>query len=118
MDSAITKFSGGNRQKHVLGRWLIHPEKMRLLLLSQPFQGVDIGARADIAKALHDAKKKGITVLVASSEVDEISHLTDRAYVCEETPWVEVIKENGWDRTLMEILLSRVKRKNGGNDEQ
>jgi ABC-type sugar transport system ATPase subunit len=111
MDAPIVKFSGGNRQKHVLGRWLTNLEKTRLLVLCQPNQGIDIGARADIARALHDAKMKGLTVLVASSEVDEISHLTDRAYMCEATPWVEVPGGPECERNLLETLLAGVKRK-------
>ena len=111
MDATIVKFSGGNRQKHVLGRWLLNTEETRLLVLCQPNQGVDIGARVDIARALHSARQQGMTVLVASSEVDEISHLTDRAYVCEGNPWVEVDRAPDWERALMEALLAGVKRK-------
>ena len=111
MDSTIVKFSGGNRQKHVLGRWLTDAERTRLLVLCQPNQGVDIGARADIARALFDAASTGLTVLVASSEVDEISRLTDRAYVCETDPWVEVPQGPDFERALMEALLAGVRQR-------
>ena len=111
MEATIVKFSGGNRQKHVLGRWLTNAAKARLLVLCQPNQGVDIGARADIARALLDAAAQGLTVLVASSEVDEISHLTTRAYVCETNPWSEVRRGPDFERTLMETLLAGVRRR-------
>lgn len=111
MDATIVKFSGGNRQKHVLGRWLMNPDEIRVLVLCQPNQGVDIGARVDIARALQTARADGLTVLVASSEVDEIAALTDRSYVCEQSPWTEVTRSPGWDRELMEALLAGVRRK-------
>lgn len=111
MESAIVTFSGGNRQKHVLGRWLTGAGAARLLVLCQPNQGVDIGARADIARALVQAAARGLTVLVASSEVDEISHLADRAWVCEADPWVEVPKGPDFERALMETLLAGVRRR-------
>ena len=111
MESAIVTFSGGNRQKHVLGRWLTGAGAARLLVLCQPNQGVDIGARADIGRALVQAAARGLTVLVASSEVDEISHLADRAWVCEADPWVEVPKGPDFERALMEALLAGVRRR-------
>jgi ABC-type sugar transport system ATPase subunit len=111
MESAIVTFSGGNRQKHVLGRWLTGGGAARLLVLCQPNQGVDIGARADIARALHEAASKGLTVIVASSEVDEISHLADRAWVCEADPWVEVRTGPDFEHALMEALLAGVRRR-------
>ncbi len=111
MDATIVKFSGGNRQKHVLGRWLTNTDTTKLLVLCQPNQGVDIGARADIAKALHVARARGLTILVVSSEVDEISHLTDRAYVCETAPWVEVRRSPDFEQVLMQTLIAGVRRR-------
>jgi ABC-type sugar transport system ATPase subunit len=111
MDAPVTGFSGGNRQKHVLGRWLMDTSKLKLLLLGQPNQGVDIQARFDIAKALRNARDKGLTILVASSEVDEITGLADLAYVCHGSQWVEVAKSDDWESRLLEALLSGIKRK-------
>lgn len=110
MNHSIAMFSGGNRQKHVLGRWLTGTAGARLLVLCQPNQGVDIGARADIARALRRAASDGLTVLVASSEVDEISLLTDRAWMCESDPWVEIPRSDDYERALMEALLRRTHR--------
>ena len=86
MDEPIVALSGGNRQKLVVGRWLFG-RKPKVLLLSQPTQGVDVGARVDIAIALRRLTSEGVTVLVASSESDEIELLCDRAFVCEGAPW-------------------------------
>ena len=76
----ISEFSGGNRQKHLLARWMF-PQQPRLLLLAQPTQGVDVGAKADIVRAIRALAEAGSTVLVASAESDEITSMCDRAYV-------------------------------------
>lgn len=79
-NAPISTFSGGNRQKHLLARW-IFPRRPALLLLEQPTQGVDVGAKADIRACLWDVAAEGTTVIVASAETDEIASLCDRAYV-------------------------------------
>jgi ABC-type sugar transport system ATPase subunit len=105
-DAPISAFSGGNRQKHVLGRWLYGHSTM-VLLLCQPTQGVDVGARADIATALRAVADEGVTVLVASSETDEIALLCDRTIVCEGETWPELEREADWEQRMLEKLLAR-----------
>jgi len=107
----ITEFSGGNKQKHVLGRWLMDISGLKLLLLCQPYQGVDIQARQDIAKVLRVACSNGLTILIASSEVDEITNLADRAYVCQGELWKELPKSAVWESDLLEALIEGIKRK-------
>lgn len=79
-EAAITSFSGGNRQKHLLARWMsvIRP---RVLLLAQPTQGVDEAAKADIRRAVRRLLEIGTCVIVASAEADEITTMCDRVYV-------------------------------------
>ncbi|MFT8704173.1 ATP-binding cassette domain-containing protein [Bifidobacterium aquikefiricola] len=79
-NTPISQFSGGNRQKHLLARWMF-PAQSRLLVLSQPTQGVDIGAKQDIVRAVRNKAKQGTCIIVASSEADEIVSMCDRAYV-------------------------------------
>ena len=108
MNASIASFSGGNRQRLVLGRWLFGPMEPAILLMSQPTRGVDVGARADIARALREAAARGVTMLVASSEADEIALLCDDALVCEGTQWVHVPSGPEWERRLIEALLTGV----------
>jgi ribose transport system ATP-binding protein len=76
------EFSGGNQQKLVVGRWLRRSEGMRLLLLDEPTEGVDVGARQDLYGALRDLVTDGRrSCVVTSSEPDEIAQLADRALV-------------------------------------
>jgi ABC-type sugar transport system ATPase subunit len=107
MDAPVSAFSGGNKQKFVVGRWL-YGRRPNVLLLSQPTQGVDVGARLDIARALRRLADDGVTVLVASSETDEIGLLCDRAVVCEGEDWMPQPREDGWEERLLEGLIARV----------
>ena len=74
-------FSGGNQQKVVLAKWLrTHP---RVLLLEEPTQGVDVGAKAAIYALILDAARAGTAVMVSSSDTEELVLLCDRVLVLE-----------------------------------
>jgi simple sugar transport system ATP-binding protein len=66
--------SGGNQQKVVIGRWQSAP--CRLLLLDEPFQGVDVGARRDIVDAIREDRRDAAT-LIATSDVEEAIEVAD-----------------------------------------
>jgi ABC-type sugar transport system ATPase subunit len=106
MDAPVGAFSGGNRQKFILGRWLFG-RRPSVLLLSQPTQGVDVGARMDIARALRRLSAEGVAIIVASSEADEISLLCDRALICESETWAESLPGEGWEERLLQGLMVR-----------
>jgi ribose transport system ATP-binding protein len=72
-------FSGGNQQKVVIAKWLRN--EPRLLLLDEPTQGVDVGAKAAIYHLVHDATARGAAVVVASSDTAELASLCDRVVV-------------------------------------
>lgn len=107
MDAPVTALSGGNRQKIFLGRWLFG-KSPKLLLLAQPTQGVDVGARADIATALRELSAAGVTVLVASSESDEIELLCDRAVTLHGDISVETRAGPDWSERLLKSLVETV----------
>ena len=104
-EEPIAEFSGGNRQKHLLARWMF-PKNPKLLLLAQPTQGVDFGAKVDIVNALRRLAAEGTTVLVASAESDEIASMCDRSYVIYKDRLRELREGAVTDENLLENLLS------------
>jgi simple sugar transport system ATP-binding protein len=75
--ASIWTLSGGNQQKVVLGRWEAEPS--RLLLLDEPFQGVDVGARHDIITAIRSHADRA--TLIATSDPEEAIEVADRVLV-------------------------------------
>ena len=79
LDAPFSAMSGGNQQKVVLARWM--RRKPKLLLLDEPTQGVDVGARAEIWQLVRKAVDAGAAALVVSSDYDELARVCDRAVV-------------------------------------
>ncbi|WP_193165251.1 sugar ABC transporter ATP-binding protein [Microbulbifer hainanensis] len=78
-DKPIEQLSGGNQQKVILARWLAtEPE---LLVLDEPTRGVDIGAHAEILKLIKKLCSQGMSLLVTSSELEELVAFSDRVAV-------------------------------------
>jgi len=84
----IRNLSGGNQQKVIISKWLIHQSK--LLLFDEPTQGIDVGAKDEIYKIMRDLASQGTSIVVASSEIDELLAICDRVLVMFEG---RVIKE-------------------------
>ena len=97
-------FSGGNKQKHLLARWMF-PAPPRVLLLNQPTQGVDIGAKNDIVRALRTLAASGVTVIIASSESDEIARMCDRSYIIYSDRAAEIPHGPDMEEELLRALL-------------
>jgi len=75
----IVYLSGGNQQKVVIGRTLV--SDARVLILLEPTRGIDVGAKAEIHRIMIDLAKKGISIILSSSELPELVNLTDRTLV-------------------------------------
>jgi simple sugar transport system ATP-binding protein len=78
IEADLGELSGGNQQKVIVGRWF--DGTARLVLLDEPFRGVDVGARADIAGELR-RRARDIGIVVASSDPSEIVQVADRVVV-------------------------------------
>nr|WP_245197412.1 sugar ABC transporter ATP-binding protein [Labrys sp. LIt4] len=75
----VSGLSGGNQQKVVLGKWFLR--QPRLLLLDEPTRGVDVGAKREIYRIICDFAAAGGTVVMISSEIDEVLGMSDRILV-------------------------------------
>jgi putative xylitol transport system ATP-binding protein len=75
----VSGLSGGNQQKVVLGKWFLR--QPRVLLLDEPTRGVDVGAKREIYRVICDFAAAGGTVVMISSEIDEILGMSDRILV-------------------------------------
>ncbi|ELP61456.1 sugar ABC transporter ATP-binding protein [Streptomyces turgidiscabies] len=99
-------FSGGNQQKLVLGRWINDSHDVRVLLLDEPTQGVDVGARQEIYQVVRSlGADRGTAVLFASSDPEEIVALADRCLV---VAGGRVVGELSGAELTEEALLSAV----------
>jgi ribose transport system ATP-binding protein len=78
-EQLVASFSGGNQQKLLLAKWLL--QKPRFLVLHEPTQAVDVGARADILRAISAVAAGGAAVLVCSIEAEDLSLICDRIIV-------------------------------------
>ena len=81
-EALIRNLSGGNQQKVAIGKWLaMNP---RVLILDEPTRGIDVGAKAEIYKLMRTLAENGAVILVISSDMEEVLHVSDRIAVMHE----------------------------------
>ncbi len=78
-DMALARFSGGNQQKILLGKWLLRDPSV--LVLHEPTQAVDVGARRDLLLALRRRAQRGAAVVICSVEPEDLAQVCDRVLV-------------------------------------
>ncbi|GGD25145.1 sugar ABC transporter ATP-binding protein [Sinisalibacter lacisalsi] len=72
----VGNLSGGNQQKIVIGKWLsMHPE---VLIVDEPTRGIDVGSKSEIHNLIRELAAQGYAVIVISSEMPEVLHVSDR----------------------------------------
>ena len=76
------QLSGGNQQKVVLGKWLALAP--RVLILDEPTRGIDVGAKAEIYRHMAALASEGVSILMVSSDLEEILGMSDRVVVMHE----------------------------------
>ena len=93
----IDMLSGGNQQKGVIARWI--SKKSRVLILDEPTRGVDVGAIAKIYALIRLMAEEGLSVIVITSEFEEIHHVVDRMVVVNRGRVVGEMdpSEHGWE---------------------
>ena len=78
-ETAIGSLSGGNQQKVVIGSWLA--SKPKVLILDEPTRGIDVGSKSEIYAIMNDLAKRGVSIIMVSSELPEILNMSDRVIV-------------------------------------
>ncbi len=79
IEDLVDQLSGGNQQKVLLARWLL--AEADILLLDQPTQGVDVGAREEIYRILNELVLKGKSIMLISRDAEEVVRMCDRVIV-------------------------------------
>ncbi|MBM7046345.1 sugar ABC transporter ATP-binding protein [Rhizobium lusitanum] len=91
----VSGLSGGNQQKVVLGKWFLR--KPKVLLLDEPTRGVDVGAKREIYRIICDFAAGGGTVIMISSEIDEVLGMSDRILVMRQGRSAGILKREDAD---------------------
>ena len=100
--SLVSTLSGGNQQKVALSRWLV--TKPALLILDEPTQGIDVGAKAEIHELMTELAEQGTAILMISSELPEILGMSDRIAVMHGGTLVSVLDRS---EATAERILAR-----------
>jgi len=96
--------SGGNQQKVVLAKWIATEPK--ILILDEPTRGVDIGAKKEIYSVINDLAKKGVAVILVSSELPEVLGMSDRIVVVHEGKITGVVEASDADQAKIMTLAT------------
>ncbi len=78
-DDAVVNYSGGNQQKVLITRWLMN--RSRIYIMDEPTRSIDIASKIDIYNTMNDLVSKGVSVILISSEIEEILGMCDRILV-------------------------------------
>ncbi|MBC8747428.1 MULTISPECIES: sugar ABC transporter ATP-binding protein [Paraburkholderia] len=104
LTQSANSLSGGNQQKLIIGKWLM--TNPRILLLDEPTRGVDVAAKAEIYRQILGAARAGVTVLIASSEIDELTLLCDRILVLCEGRAKDILRRSDFSGEVLIRLAS------------
>jgi len=105
VDAGVTTLSGGNQQKVVLGKWMFtQPE---VLILDEPTRGIDVGAKYEIYRLIHEMADQGKAVILVSSELPELLGMSDRIYtICEGRITGEMDSKDATQEKLMRLMTT------------
>lgn len=105
MERTVQYLSGGNQQKVILARWLF--SKARLLILDEPTQGVDIGARIEVYNIINELTALGIAILLISSDYPELLAMSDRIAIVRNKRVIQILPSNQLTEYRLLELASR-----------
>jgi ABC-type sugar transport system ATPase subunit len=104
-ETLVSRLSGGNQQKVLLGRWLM-AKNLRLLLLDEPTKGVDVGAKAEMFEIARQLARQGAAVVLVSSDLEEVAENCDRVVVLVEGRSVAELKGPCTEAEILEACYA------------
>ena len=100
----VITLSGGNQQKIIFGKWLA--SEPLLMLLDEPTRGMDVGAKVQIYEIIRDISNHGVTILISSSDTDELIAISDRILIMYEGRVIKCLTQKDINRkTILYYLL-------------
>ena len=112
INQLVKNLSGGNQQKVILGKWLAADSQ--LIIFDEPTRGIDVGAKFEIYKLINDLVEQGRSVLMISSEMEELIGMSDRIIVLAEGEMTgELSKEEFNADTIMTFASAVADQKEG-----
>lgn len=106
VDQLVVNLSGGNQQKVVIQKWLIRD--CEILIFDEPTRGIDVGAKSEIYKLMNELTKQGKSIIMISSELQEVLRMSDRILVmCEGVKTAEIPIEEANQENIMEAATAR-----------
>lgn len=107
LEQKVKNLSGGNQQKVILAKWLAaNPE---LIILDEPTRGIDVGAKYEIYKLMNQLVEGGKTILMISSEMEELMGMSDRIIVLAEGKITGEIKKEEFTQELIMSYASKTR---------
>jgi len=82
LQAVVSSLSGGNQQKVVIAKWLLSQPK--ILIMDDPTRGIDVGAKYEIYKLMNELAEKGVSIIMISSDLEEVLGMSDRIVVMHE----------------------------------
>jgi ribose transport system ATP-binding protein len=104
INQIVKNLSGGNQQKVILGKWLA--ANSQLIILDEPTRGIDVGAKFEIYKIINTLVEKGKTVILISSEMEELIGMSDRIIVFSEGVITGELQKNEFNQNAIMSLAS------------
>jgi ribose transport system ATP-binding protein len=105
-ETLALNLSGGNQQKIVLGKWLAR--NPRVLILDEPTRGIDVGAKGEIYRLMRELAERGTAILMISSDMEEVLHVSDRVAVMHEGAIAGVLpRAECTEQAIMQLAVGR-----------
>ncbi|NCA98870.1 MAG: sugar ABC transporter ATP-binding protein [Clostridia bacterium] len=106
VNQLVRNLSGGNQQKVILGKWLA--ANSELIIFDEPTRGIDVGAKFEIYSLINNLVEQGKSILLISSEMEELMGMSDRIIVLAEGKMTGELKKESFDQNAIMRLASAV----------